>query len=225
MSQLSGRSSSESRKTAGGAAGRESSLPMALGHPRNSSLVSTLDVVSCAGGHRADSGSARLLRSPSAGVADDARCSSSSTEESGNDSFTCSEIEYDNGSVSGEKLSDAMLLTQLNVADDDRRAPQHRASAADRNGTSNRRALSPGLNFGDCPLGASSRTLLASDHDSHLPVFRPQQNAAAALPIPLGWECLLSWGPDYRNLAAVFKDIAQLPESVRAPCKSPEEYV
>lgn len=43
------------------------------------------------------------------GADDDTGSCSTSSDESGNDSFTCSEIEYDNNSVSGEKLSDVIF--------------------------------------------------------------------------------------------------------------------
>lgn len=88
MSQLSGQSSG-GRKTPGvgvvGGAGAE------VLRPRASSLVSTLDAVSSSSGP------------PPTGVQDSShrRDGSTTTDESGNDSFTCSEIEYDNSSVNG----------------------------------------------------------------------------------------------------------------------------
>lgn len=230
MSQLSGRSSSESRKTAGPPSHNHSNesnhgLGIGLGHPRNSSLVSTLDVVSCTSrpDNVPNSVHHHLHHSPS-NVVDDNH-SSTSTEESGNDSFTCSEIEYDNNSVSGEKLTDVILN---NLADDDR--IRHRNG--DRNGTSKPPRISPYNNF-DSSFRGSLSTLVTSDDDiSHVPMFRPQNGSpASSIPISLGWECLLNWGPNFENFAGVFKDIAELPESVnllRPPNKtnkSPEEYV
>ncbi len=243
MSQLSGRSSSESRKTAGPPShdnSADSNVGLGLGlsandigrlggHPRNSTLVSTLDVVSCSSG-RPDNVSDsvhHLQHGPSSNAAEDNR-SSTSTEESGNDSFTCSEIEYDNSSVTGgEKLTNVIIN---NMADDDR----SRMRNADRNVSMKPPRLSP-FNF-DSSFHGSLSTLVASDDDvAPTPMFR-NQNGALSIPSSIGWEYLLNWGPNFENFAGVFKDIAQLPESVNSRIneplrcqsknnKAPEEYV
>jgi len=243
MSQLSGRSSSESRKTAGppshdNSADSNVGLSMGMvssndigrmtgGHPRNSTLVSTLDVVSCSS-DRGDNALANSVHHHlhhnhnASNVADDAR-SSTSTEESGNDSFTCSEIEYDNNSCSGEKLTDVMLN---NLADDDRVR-----AVAERSVSGKPAPLPPFMNF-DSSFRGSLSTLVASDDDmARVPTFRPQNNS----PSSLGWEHVLSWGPNFENFANVFKDIGELPETVNSRMngslrsqsknKSSEEYV
>lgn len=237
MSQLSGQSSSESRKTAGppshdNSADSNVGLSIGLssndigrltGHPRNSTLVSTLDVVSCSSG-RGDNvpNSVHHHLHHNSTVPDDNR-SSTSTEESGNDSFTCSEIEYDNNSVSGEKLTDAILN---NLADDDRTRGR-----GDRGGTGKPPLPLPPYNNFDSSFRGSLSTLVASDDDIGQSMFRPQNTS------PMSWQYLLSWGPNFENFAGVFKDIAELPESVGSRMnndslrsqhknnKSSEEYV
>lgn len=236
MSQLSGRSSSESRKTADPPShdnSADSNIGLSIGlssndlsrlnsHPRNSTLVSTLDVVSCSSGRGNNMSSSvhrHLLHSSS--VPDDDH-SSTSTEESGNDSFTCSEIEYDNNSVSGEKLTDAILN---NLADDDRTRGRN-----DRGHTSKPSLSVPIYNNFGCSFRESLSTLVASDDDIGQPVFRPANSS------PMSWQYLLNWGPNFENFAGVFKDIAELPESIGTRMneslrsqqqnnKSSEEYV
>lgn len=237
MSQLSGRSSSESRKTAGPPShdnSADSNVGLSIGlspndisrlaaHPRNSSLVSTLDVVSCSTG-RVDSAANHHMHHNAGNVVDDNN-SSTSTDESGNDSFTCSEIEYDNNSVSGEKLTDVILN---NLADDDRNRAR-----SDRSGSGKPPPLPPYSNF-DSFRGSLS-TLVASDDDiAHVPMFRTQ-NGSPSSQLEQGWDYLLNWGPNFQSLAGVFKDIAELPESVtnrmngslrsQSKDKSSEEYV
>lgn len=115
MSQLSGQSSSASRKNPGGPP-KASNVPpvgnVALGltaeeierlnsRPRTSSLVSTLDAVSSSSEAPRVPGPhlAHMRHSPAVDTH-----SSTSSDESGNDSFTCSEIEYDNHSMQGDNL-------------------------------------------------------------------------------------------------------------------------
>ncbi|XP_050300468.1 cadherin-related tumor suppressor isoform X2 [Anthonomus grandis grandis] len=110
MSQLSGQSSN--RKVAVPPAVTSTSPAMGLTaeeierlnqRPRNSSLVSTLDAVSSSSEAPRVGGTNHLsnhMRSHS--PVPETHHSSSSTDESGNDSFTCSEIEYDNASLPGD---------------------------------------------------------------------------------------------------------------------------
>lgn len=241
MSQLSGRSSSESRKTAGppshdNSADSNVGLSMGMvssndisrltGHPRNSTLVSTLDVVSCSsdrGDNALPNSVHHHLHRNASNVVDDNH-SSTSTEESGNDSFTCSEIEYDNNSCSGEKLTDVMLN---NLADDDR----VQARVTERSMSGKPVPLPPYMNF-DSSFRGSLSTLVASDDEiGRVPVYRPQNNS----PSSLGWEHVLGWGPTFQTFANVFKDIGELPETVNSRMngslrsqsknKSSEEYV
>lgn len=223
MSQLSGQSSSASRKTPGtgpdvSAVGLTAEEISRLNsRPRTSSLVSTLDAVS------SSSQAAAAHRHTNTGD----NHSSTTTDESGNDSFTCSEIEYDNGSVAGDKLSD-VVFTKL--------------SADDRAGDSGSNKPPPpptSYDGFDSSFRGSLSTLVASDDDlSHVggPLYRPDNGSPSAIPAALGWDYLLNWGPNFESLVGVFKDIAELPDSVngRVPsslrlpngaAKPSEEYV
>ncbi|KAL1509863.1 hypothetical protein ABEB36_004537 [Hypothenemus hampei] len=130
MSQLSGQSSG--RKGGGPPQVGGASNSPAIGltaeeidrlhqRPRNSSLVSTLDAVSSSSEAPRVGGTNHLNnlhRSP----VPETHHSSSSTDESGNDSFTCSEIEYDNASLPG---------------DDDKYKPSDLVESRNRNDSSN----------------------------------------------------------------------------------------
>lgn len=242
MSQLSG--SSASRKNPGGGppsapnGGRDklNKGPMGLtaeeidrlnGRPRTSSLVSTLDAVSSSS--EAPRGSAvghhlaHMRRSPVAGDAH----SSTSTDESGNDSFTCSEIEYDNNSMNGDTNN------KYNKGGDDgnRRGND--------NGPSNKPPIPPPSYDGfDSSFRGSLSTLVASDDDlsSHMGgLYRHPNGASPGNGNALGWDYLLNWGPNFESLMGVFKDIAELPDTVNgqmptlrlssAVQKPSEEYV
>ncbi|XP_063236115.1 cadherin-related tumor suppressor [Bacillus rossius redtenbacheri] len=212
MSQLSGRSSSAGGKSPGDA----TAPPMGLtaeeierlnSRPRTSSLVSTLDAVSSSseaprargrllepgGGapaplhHRVDLPDARLDRD-----------SSTTTDESGNDSFTCSEFEYDNTDKRGD--------------DTDR--------GVDTSGGGGKPPLPPvpvAYDGFDSSFRGSLSTLVASDDDlsTHMgaPLYRPH-NGSPSSTAALGWDYLLNWGPNFESLVGVFKDIAELPDSV-----------
>lgn len=235
MSQLSGQSSSASRKVPGPADVSNGSIPMGLtaeeisrlnSRPRTSSLVSTLDAVSSS----SQAAAAHHLHHGAVNGGDNH--SSTTTDESGNDSFTCSEIEYDNGSVAGDKLSD-VIFTKLS-ADEETRG---RTSDS---GTPNKPPPPPTSYDGfDSSFRGSLSTLVASDDDlSHVggPLYRPNNGSPSAIPAALGWDYLLNWGPNFESLVGVFKDIAELPDSVngRVPAslrlpngaaKPSEEYV
>jgi len=104
-----------------GSGGRsQSQLQQQQQHGRPPSLGSTVDVVSGTGGSGGRPSNimvddhAHLRRHQQQHHRqndddDDDTGTSTSSDESGNDSFTCSEIEYDNNSVSGEKLSDVIF--------------------------------------------------------------------------------------------------------------------
>lgn len=211
MSQLSGQSSSASRKNPTQGEGNAGKGPVPMGltteeierfNCRSSSLVSTLDAVSS---------SSEARRQNAANIPDNH--SSTSTDESGNDSFTCSEIEYDNNSLTGCKLPDS--------------------SAA-----ATKPPVPPAYDGFDSSFRGSLSTLVASDDDlsTHMGglLYRPP-NGSPSSAAALGWDYLLNWGPNFESLVGVFKDIAELPDAVngrvqtlRLPSQSPkpsEEYV
>ncbi|KAG5675437.1 hypothetical protein PVAND_005341 [Polypedilum vanderplanki] len=212
MSQLSGQSSSTSRKTPGmpPKTPNVSNVPMGLtaeeierlnSRPRTSSLVSTLDAVSSSSEAPRVPGQHmnHMHHSP---VVDNH--SSTSSDESGNDSFTCSEIEYDNNSINGD----------IRPKRDDERNGNESGNAS----TSSKPHIPPPSYDGfDSSFRGSLSTLVASDDDisTHMVggMYR-QPNAASPSATTLGWDYLLNWGPNFESLMGVFKDIAELPDNV-----------
>ncbi|ALC39766.1 ft [Drosophila busckii] len=221
MSQLSGQSSSASRQkpVVPHAAPQQSSLggltaeeiERLNGRPRTCSLVSTLDLSSSSEAPRVSNGGLHMAL----GGDVDAH-SSTSTDESGNDSFTCSEIEYDNNSLSG----DGKYSTNKSLLDS--RSPVARALSGEpgRNPSAVKTPPIPMHAYDgfDSSFRGSLSTLVASDDDlaHHLSgIYRKTAGAASPSATTLGWEYLLNWGPSYENLMGVFKDIAELPDSAQ----------
>ncbi|XP_068141663.1 LOW QUALITY PROTEIN: cadherin-related tumor suppressor [Drosophila tropicalis] len=145
--------------------------------------------------------------------------SSTSTDESGNDSFTCSEIEYDNNSLSGDGKYSTSKSSIL-----DSRSPVARALSGGepnpRNPNSVKTPIPAHAYDGfESSFRGSLSTLVASDDDltNHLSGIYRKANggngAASPSATTLGWEYLLNWGPSYENLMGVFKDIAELPDT------------
>jgi len=213
MSQLSGQSSSASRKTPSVPPKTpnvvSSNVPMGLtaeeierlnSRPRTSSLVSTLDAVSSSSEAPRVPGQHlnHLHHSP---VVDNH--SSTSSDESGNDSFTCSEIEYDNNSINGD----------IRPKRDDERNGNESGNAS----TSSKPHIPPPSYDGfDSSFRGSLSTLVASDDDisTHMGGIYRQPNGASPSATTLGWDYLLNWGPNFESLMGVFKDIAELPDTV-----------
>lgn len=216
MSQLSGQSSSASRTKPGVPTQMQTSNVNSVVHSvgltaeeiqrlnaRTSSLVSTLDAVSSIGEAPRTSHLNHLHHSPPV----DAHSSSSTTDESGNDSFTCSEIEYDNNSISGDKFP------KSGADDDDDEDDDDEDRRRNDNGTSAKPPqMHPPYDGFDC---GSLSTLVASDDElsSHMghQIYRPS-TVTSPPTTALGWDYLLNWGPNFDNLIGVFKDIAELPD-------------
>lgn len=224
MSQLSGQSSS-SRKAAAPPPVSSASPGMGLtaeeierlnSRPRTSSLVSTLDAVSSSSEAPRGGGANHLTHMHHSPVPE-MHHSSTTTDESGNDSFTCSEIEYDNASLAGDKYK-----------------PNDSESRRNDSGSSGKNPMPPPSYDGfDSSYRGSMSTLVASDDELGGPLYRPPTGSPSTT--ALGWDYLLNWGPNFESLAGVFKDIAELPDSVngRVPsslrltnaAKPSEEYV
>uniref|UniRef100_A0A6P7GGN4 Cadherin-related tumor suppressor n=1 Tax=Diabrotica virgifera virgifera TaxID=50390 RepID=A0A6P7GGN4_DIAVI len=224
MSQLSGQSSS-SRKAAAPPPVTSSSPGMGLtaeeierlnSRPRTSSLVSTLDAVSSSSEAPRGGGNNHLNHLRHSPVPE-THHSSTTTDESGNDSFTCSEIEYDNASLTGDKYK-----------------PSESESRRNDSSSGNKSNIPPPSYDGfDSSYRGSMSTLVASDDEIGGPMYRPGTGSPPTT--ALGWDYLLNWGPNFESLAGVFKDIAELPDSVngRVPSslrltnapKPSEEYV
>lgn len=275
MSQLSGQSSAASRKAGpgGGAGAGDGGSGGAVGltaeeierlnsRPRTSSLVSTLDAVSSSseaprGRRLLESGAGppppvvhHLNHLHHAAANADPHLdnhSSTTTDESGNDSFTCSEFEYDNNTNSentnnakrGEAVFGATGKLPLAEAEDEERRG---AESGGGTGSGSKPPLPPvptSYDGFDSSFRGSLSTLVASDDDlsTHMgaPIYRPH-NGSPSAGAALGWDYLLNWGPNFESLVGVFKDIAELPDSVnsrvaaslRLPSSAPkpsEEYV
>lgn len=224
MSQLSGQSSS-SRKAAAPPPVNNSSSGMGLtaeeierlnARPRTSSLVSTLDAVSSSS-EAPRGGVTNHLNHLRHSPVPETHHSSTTTDESGNDSFTCSEIEYDNASLAGDKY----------------KTPEPDSRRNDSSSGSKNNIPLPSYDGFDSSYRGSMSTLVASDDELEGPLYRPSTGSPSTT--GLGWDYLLNWGPNFESFAGVFKDIAELPDSVngRVPSslrltnapKPSEEYV
>jgi len=250
MSQLSGSTASRKAPQSNNenSVNNVSSGPMGLtaeeierlnSRPRTSSLVSTLDAVSSSSEARGPPAHGPLHhhRRHTPPVERLERRNSSTTDESGNDSFTCSEIEYDNGSLVGDKRSDNLFAKQ----DDEDNGPQSRSNVESSQST--KPPLPPNVgNYDgfDSSFRGSLSTLVASDDDlsTHMGGLLYGNHANNGSPTTttaedaLSWDYLLNWGPNFENLVGVFIDIAELPDSAsrvpRLPANIPkpsEEYV
>ncbi|XP_015586375.2 cadherin-related tumor suppressor [Cephus cinctus] len=201
--------------------------------PRTSSLVSTLDAVSSSSEARGPPthGPLHLHRRHTPPPERLERHNSSTTDESGNDSFTCSEIEYDNNSLVGDKRSDNIF----SKPDD-----EEVTTRANESSQSTKPPLPPNVNYDgfDSSFRGSLSTLVASDDDlsTHMGgLYRPTNNGSPSTNTALSWDYLLNWGPNFESLVGVFIDIAELPDSanrvpstLRLPASIPkpsEEYV
>jgi len=156
--------------------------------PRNnSSLVNTVDAVSSGSESRKKRGG----REPPA-----MERGSSSSDESGNDSFTCSEFEYENqyDKVARDFGPQNMIFSKLAEVDNE----------AEHENSSNGGNKYDGFDS----FRGSLSTLVASDDDiSNIHSYKPANGSS------LGWDYLLNWGPNFESLVGVFKDIAELPDS------------
>ncbi|XP_034946688.1 cadherin-related tumor suppressor [Chelonus insularis] len=227
--------------------------------PRTSSLVSTLDAVSSSSEARgplspSPHGPLHLHRrrhSPPQKRLE--RRNSSTTDESGNDSFTCSEIEYDNNSLVGDKRSNNLYNNKPENREEEEEEEEREEEENKNRQISHRNNESPQSTKPPLPSNVnvydgfdssfrgSLSTLVASDDDlsTHMgSLYRPTNNGSPSAIRALGWDYLLNWGPNFENLIGVFIDIAELPDSnssnrinsnnLRLPSnipKSSEEYV
>merc|ERR1712029_1015707 len=149
---------------------------------RNSSLVNTMDGVSnTSSGRKSKTKFNDLLETNTELLHDD---NSSSDSPSENDSFTCSEYEYD-APYDGNKPLDSstpggMVFKKLNNLSDSERLRNE--------GSGGRGSLT---------------TLNVSDDDL---------SGFASPAGPASWESLLNWSPNFNAFVGVFKDIAELPD-------------
>lgn len=174
--------------------------------PRTSSLVSTFDVVSSSSEVPRGASATHLSHLHASNV--DAHSSTSTDESEANDSFTCSEIEYDNASLSGDKFpKNCDENERADIANKPPPLPP------------------PSYDGFDSSFRGSLSTLVASDDElsNHISnMYRPQN---AASPSALGWDYLLNWGLNFEKLMGVFNDIAELPDTVNGNMVSPIRHL
>lgn len=115
----------------------------------------------------------------------------STSEDSANDSFTCSEFEQDNpvyDKAWGDLDPGAMLFSKLAKVD----------NGANHNRINNPRMYHDGLNSKGNSFNSNS------EEEPSLPPKLPNGQ--------FNWDYLLNWGPSFERLVGVFKDIASLPD-------------
>lgn len=131
------------------------------------------------------------------------------SSESSDDTFTCSEFEYDNDEPSREDNDlGSMVFSKLADGDTTPNGDNPRKRTEKEGRTSHRGSLS---------------TLNLSDEEI-LP------NALSSKPVNgakdvFNWDDVLNWGLRYHNLRGVYKDIAQLKDSSSPQRNKDEEYV
>ena len=208
--------------------------------PRNSSLLSTLDAVSSSSEARGRGvrGPLHLHRSRHSPLPERLkRRTSSTTDESGRDSFTCSEIEYDNNSLVDKRSDD--IYSKPDDDDDDEIPSRNRVDMS----PSSKPPPLPPPNIGsyegfDSSFRGSLSTLVASDDDMsiHIGLYKGSNAESHSANTALSWDYLLNWGPNFESLVGVFVDISELPDGAgRVPSgfrlpnninnKQSEEYV
>eukprot|EP00106_Octopus_bimaculoides_P021842 XP_014789284.1 PREDICTED: cadherin-related tumor suppressor-like [Octopus bimaculoides] len=137
----------------------------------------------------------------------------SSSNGSANDSFTCSEFEYDTERVRNDFEPGSMIYSKLTEVENEN----------DESPVDNRTFDYDGLDS----AGESYSTLVSSDEDK-------SKNRGTVGSFDLDY--LLTWGPNFEKLVGVFKDIASLPDNEQSQnlqpevvtnvgAKSDEEYV
>jgi len=120
----------------------------------------------------------------------------SSSDDSANDSFTCSEFEYENDKPRNDFDPNNRLFTNIKEENEAEDGAYH-----------NKNFKSDGLDSGGNSFSSNER----SSDDNPVP------NAGAVTPKAINnafnWDDLLNWGPKFEKLVGVFTDIALLPDA------------
>ncbi|PFX22302.1 Protocadherin Fat 4 [Stylophora pistillata] len=129
------------------------------------------------------------------------------SSESSDDTFTCSEFEYDNDEPSREDNErGSMIFSKLVNGDGENENTSRREPNEGR--ASNRGSLST-LNLSDDEILPNALNNKPTNGKKDL----------------FNWDDVLNWGLRYHNLRGVYKDIAQLKDSTNATKNKDEEYV
>ncbi|XP_060070203.1 cadherin-related tumor suppressor-like [Ylistrum balloti] len=115
----------------------------------------------------------------------------SSSEESANDSFTCSEFEYESERPRNDFDSSNIILSKLQEVDNENQDYNIH------NNNNHRKFMSDGRTSNGDSFGSSE--------DGHT-------NGAKPINGSFNWDEFLNWGPSFEKLVGVFRDIASLPD-------------
>lgn len=135
----------------------------------------------------------------------------SSSEDSGaNDSFTCSEFEYDNETARGRLDLDPSKMIFSKLTEVDNECDDHPVNVTTLHHQSPNPLVSgnaDGLNSNGDSF-ASTNASSSNSQSPSSPVLHPISSQ-------YDFDALLNWGPNFDKLVGVFSDIAQLPDSNR----------
>lgn len=129
------------------------------------------------------------------------------SSESSDDTFTCSEFEYDNDEPSREDNERGSMVFSKLVGGETTGNDNNPSERAEHEGRTSHRGSLSTLNLSD---------------DEILPLSKKPANGTKDL---FNWDDVLNWGLRYHNLRGVYKDIAQLKDSTIPQRKKSEEYV
>ncbi|KAL4230607.1 Protocadherin Fat 4 [Mactra antiquata] len=134
----------------------------------------------------------------------------SSSDDSANDSFTCSEFEYENDKPRNDFDPNSRIFSNLTEVDNENEDGAYH----------NKNFKADGLDSGGNSFSSTERSSDEQPGQSKIP-----NNA-------FDWDDLLNWGPKFEKLVGVFTDIALLPDAdsvdfvdVDAKTTDREEYV
>ena len=130
------------------------------------------------------------------------------SSESSDDTFTCSEFEYDNDEPSREdNQRGKMVFSKL--ADGNATEKGLPSGTGEYRGRTSHRGSLSTLNFSDDEILANTMNHKQVNVDNNL----------------FNWDDVLNWGLRYQNLRGVYKDIAQLKDATESQERKEEEYV
>ena len=116
----------------------------------------------------------------------------SSSDDSANDSFTCSEFEYENDKQKPDFDPNSRIFSNLTEVENETEDGAYH----------NKNFKSDGLDSG----GNSFSSNGVGSSDEYQSKSKPPNNA-------FNWDDLLNWGPKFEKLVGVFTDIALLPDA------------
>ncbi|XP_015772977.1 PREDICTED: cadherin-related tumor suppressor-like [Acropora digitifera] len=131
------------------------------------------------------------------------------SSESSDDTFTCSEFEYDNDELSREENDRGSMVFSKLAGGETMLSENNLSDRTELEGRASRLGSLSTLNFSDdeiIPTAFSNKPMNGSKG-----VFN--------------WDDVLNWGLRYHNLRGVYKDIAQLKDSSNPTLSNDGEYV